>query len=76
MKIGDTLYCKTSSGIFECGKSYTITDIVFNGYDRLHYLKLDNHNYQYSIERDNIGVSYKIFFYTQEEMRLKKLNSI
>lgn len=68
MKIGDKLICKKIHSIFIEGESYYIDDIINESL-------IINGEY-YTINIDSNGLSYKDFFYTPEELRIKKLNTI
>lgn len=68
MNIGDNFICKKTHSIFiEC-ESYYIDDII-------NETLIINGEY-YTIDIDSNGLSYKDFFYTTEELRIKKLNTI
>ncbi|MCK9445916.1 hypothetical protein M0Q50_03390 [bacterium] len=72
MNIGDKLFCKYSSGedeqIITKGKTYTIVEKI----DNTSYYFRNNYGRLTEISIGNLN----IYFYTKEELRSVKLNSI
>jgi predicted component of type VI protein secretion system len=68
MKIGDKHIYKNPCSIFIEGETYYIDDII-------NETLIINGQY-YTINIDSNGLSYKDFFYTPKELRIKKLNKL
>lgn len=73
MKIGDKLLCKTShDNCYTINKLYEITWIS----DKCYKISSDYFEDFYFGRNDNHGTYYKEYFYTQEELRMKKIDSL
>ena len=75
MKVGDTLLCKNSSYPYVKDMSYPIIKIINEDLTWI-YLTSCDMNIRFSLENDDFGLSYKDFFYTKEEIRKFKFESI
>ena len=85
MKVGDYLICKVNFDIFKKGKSYEIIfldDVYYNSiiisknkYKQHSFNINDRNKNTKNIEFDNYVLTKYVFdyFYTDEEIRLKKL---
>ena len=79
MKIGDILICKKEIWSFELNKPYIITVIGLSGNVNIVYLNSTNKiNHHFAIDDDNHTFFIYLWnhFYTQDEIRLKKLESL
>jgi len=73
MKPGDTLICKvTNSGILKYGKSYKIIDVI----NKHVSVDIGPSYVTFNLEKHYFDLFVYDMFYTKEELRLLKLDSL